>query len=797
MPTYLIEGKKVRAEKPLTDAEIDEIGTSIRGAPAPAPAAAPTPTDAIPRRRGPSLADIGDRATGFREQVAATGMTPKERQAAVRGLIPVAVGLAAGPVLGATTRAAGAAIPAIQRVTTPLATAFETGGIQTGLTRTTPAAARVATRVAGGAVPGAVTGAVISPEEATTGAAIGTGVAFLAPPVARIVAKGGGAVVDALQGRTADVRANQLLRVALNDDVNALKQFLNRTRIPYLGAEGPDIPVTRIVANAAQASGKNYDVLQALLVEAEKKDPRGVVNALRKQEAQDTINELTRIAGGPTAETARAARETAKDSLSELTGRIREETLGKARETGKAVPKLERIAAESREAASEAVDTVRRLSNAVNKSDDWARNWITQSRLAEQEGGGFAREYGRGIGEPGVRLPAQGEQRYTYPGQLAAGGRQTTIGGPFERQVIDEGGVVARRISQAAEESLRAGGRARAAEATLRMKTERGEVPITVGKLTSAVNSALNKPDIAANSQATAALNRINQMFAARAMETGIIDPADIYAIRKYGVSSVIDELNPGADMKAKKRLTAKVLSEIKDTLDDAIENAGGKEFRNYLRSFERGMSDITGMELADSIRKLYAKGTPESKQEIIDLVAGESPDVIEDLFGSGRYRISDEMAKDMPLLRKIADTLKLDLDVVKQAAAGRAALTEAQRKTSVRFRFPFFTRASTAVNEVVAGLEQKMKAETLEVLIRAAQSGREFNRVLDALPTRERNAFLSQFKNAESWSRFSTQVANAARTYATTQAADTPDVTVERIGNRPINQSSINALRP
>jgi hypothetical protein len=181
-------------------------------------------------------------------------------------------------------------------------------------------------------------------------------------------------------------------------------------------------------------------------------------------------------------------------------------------------------------------------------------------------------------------------------------------------------------------------------------------------------------------------------------------------------------------------------------------------------------MSDIRGMELADKIRTMYKEG---QKQQIVDLIAGESPDVIEDLFGSGRYKISEEMAKDMPLLRRIADTVGADLKAVQQAAAGRAALTEAQRKTSARLRFPFFTRASTAVNEVVAGLEQKIKAETLDVLIRAAQSGRDFNRVLDALPTRERNAFLAQFKNAESWSRFSTQVANAARTYATTQTAE------------------------
>jgi hypothetical protein len=736
VPTYLIEGKKVRAEKPLTEEEIDYIGASIRGAPAPAPAPAPE----IPAaRRGPSLADIGDRATGFRAQVEATGMTPQERQAAVRGIIPVAVGLAAGPVLGAATRAAGAALPAIQRATTPLATAFETGGIQTGLTRTTPAAARVTARVAGGAVPGAITGAVMSPEEAATGAAIGTGVALLAPPVARIVAKGGGAVVDALAGRTADVRANQLIRLAANDEVNALRAAMTAQ---------PDVPASRAAADL------DLPVLQALLAEAEKKDPRGVVNAFRQREAQDTINELSRIAGGPTAETARAARESAKGTLTAVTAPMREGAFEAAALTGRVMPKLETIATEARTAAKQAADTVRRVSNAVNKADDWASSW-------------FAR---RGVGEPGVRLPGRVEATTTFPGQLAASGRARTIGGPFERQVIEEGGAVARGISRAAEESQRAGARARAAESTLQSMKDRGLKPITAADLTGPISRQLRNPDIATNREASAALTRINEMLGDWTNEFGVVTPEALYAIRKNGVAGVIRELNPGMDAKSQDRLAASVLTKVKPLFDEAIEKAGGKGFKDYLTTFERGMSDIRGMELADKIRTMYKEG---QKQQIVDLIAGESPDVIEDLFGSGRYKISEEMAKDMPLLRRIADTVGADLKAVQQAAAGRAALTEAQRKTSARLRFPFFTRASTAVNEVVAGLEQKIKAETLDVLIRAAQSGRDFNRVLDALPTRERNAFLAQFKNAESWSRFSTQVANAARTYATTQTAE------------------------
>lgn len=737
MPTYVIEGKRVKADKPLTDSEIDEIASSLRGAAPAAPAAAPSPIAEIPVRRGPSLADIGDRATGFRAQVEATGMTPEQRQAEVAGLIPYAVGAAAGPVAGGLIRGAGVVAPAISRVTTPLAEAVTTSGFRTGLAPTAPAAQRAALRVAGAAIPGAITGATVSPEEAATGAVVGVGLATLAPPVAKVLAKGGGAIVDAIQGRSADVRANKLVRLAANDDVNALKQYFARTRIPYLAAEGPDVlanvPASRVIANASEASGKDFSVLQALIAEAEKKDPRGVVNALRARETQDTINELTRIAGGPTAETARAARETAKESLGGLTGRMREEAFAKARRTGEVTPKLETIAADARKEAAEAVDRVRRFTGAIDSAEEWAKTWVASG----------------GARAAAPRPPA----RYTFPGELAV--------------------TAERRAGEAAGESLAAGGRARAAENTLQSMKDRGIKPITGADLTRPIDRMLADPDIATNREASAALNRVNQMVGDWTNQYGVVTPEALYAIRKNAVAGAIRDLNPAMDAKAQARMAASVLTRIKPVFDDAIEKAGGKGFKDYLQSFERGMSDIRGMELADNIRKLYAKGTPASKQQIIDLVRGETPDVVEELFGSGRYKISEEMAKDMPFLRKLSDTLDLDLKAVQQAAAGRAALTEAQKKGSARFRFPFFTRASTAVNEVVAGLEQKMKAETMDRLIRAAQSGREFSRILDEIPSKERNAFLAQFKNAESWGWFSREVANAARTTAVSKSAE------------------------
>jgi len=723
-----------------------------------APPAAPAqprvvaPEAEIPSRRLPAIGDIGDRATGFRAQVAETGMTPEERQAAVRGFAGFTGSLLAGPILGGITRGIATAIPATQRFLAPIATSLETGGFRTGLPATTSAVTRRGVQMLGGAGAAGGGALVVEPEAAPEAAAFGAAATQVLPPVAKVLAKGGGAVVDALSGRTPDIRANELIRTAANNEVNALKQAISSQQIPMRDAQ-PDVPVSRLIADM------DLPLLQALLARAEQRDPKQVINAFRQRESQDVVNELTRIAGGPTAETARTARESAKASLTGVTIPMREEAFAAARKTGEVIPKLQTIADDARAEVKDAVDKVRRFIPAIDRAEEWAKSWVASGGARAASAGAAPR--------PPVR--------YTFPGQLM--------------------GVAERRAGEAAEESLRAGGRARAAENVLESMKARGIEPISAPKLTGSLNSLLRNPEVATNREAATAIPRVVDMVNDWTNEFGVVTPEALYAIRKNAVAGVIRELNPNMDAKAQERFAARVLTEIKPLFDDAIERAGGKGFRDYLKSVEGGMSSIKGMELADQIRQLYAKGTPESKQQIIDLVRGESPDVVEDLFGSGRYKISKEMAKDMPFLKKLADTLDLDATAVKQAAAGRAALTEAEKKGSVRFRLPFLTRASTTVNEVVAGLEQKMKAKTLETLIRSAQSGREFNRVLNQIPARERNVFLKQFKNAESWNKFAGQIAQAAQVQVTSRAAkdfQEQPMMINNLAPRPSNQ-----LRP
>jgi hypothetical protein len=508
------------------------------------------------------------------------------------------------------------------------------------------------------------------------------------------------------------------------------EQQLNTLRQAVLAQ--PDVPPSRTIAqlDLPPAERRPVEILQSLLEKAEKKDPQGVAAAFRTTEGEALQNRLTAIAGGETAEQALTTRKTAQEALRTATTPMREEALGAASRTGQAVAKLESIATSARKEASEAVDFVRRSDRMAESANEWAKNWAPS-------GGARAADVGAAPRPPG---------RFTFPGELAQ--------------------RIPAKAEAAAEASRRAGGQARAAENTLESMRARGIEPITNDKLTGPLQQLLRDPEIATNREANAAIQRIGQMVNDWTGPNGFVDPYALYAIRKNGVQGVIRELNPGMDAASQDKMAASVLSRVTPMIDDLIEKAGGKGFREYTRAFSSGMSQIRAMELADQIRKRYSAGTATvaDKQYIVDLVRGESPEVIEELFGSGKYKIGEQMAKDMPLLKELADTIGFDLKFAEQAKAGRAALAElSKEQAGWRLRFPFFTRASTAINEIASALEDKVANQTMERLIQAAQSGRNFDEIIKVLPTAERNAVLRVLRTPADWNRFSTGVATAA----------------------------------
>lgn len=80
MPTYTINGKRIKTDAPLSDADIDEIASSITpAAAAPAPAAPPPPPEQskLARMQSRVLPDVAEYVSGVKEMVTHPGQTAR------------------------------------------------------------------------------------------------------------------------------------------------------------------------------------------------------------------------------------------------------------------------------------------------------------------------------------------------------------------------------------------------------------------------------------------------------------------------------------------------------------------------------------------------------------------------------------------------------------------------------------------------------------------------------------------------------------------------------------------------
>jgi len=485
-------------------------------------------------------------------------ITPEERAAenlAIRRgvtvpLVQTGLGIAAAPVLGA-----GAGLLGLTRLAPAISSA--------GFSGAGGAALPVGQRLLGGAIAGAGGGAagqIVSPEvdllgATETGAEIGGAVSVVAPPVVKQLARGAGWLYDAISGKLGQIKAAKIARDVAGGDINAIKAAnLAASEGETAGQAAADIgndtwsALDRLARTSGTGSwwSRRLDVQEAEIKSA-----------------------LSRLAGGTTPTESRAVQEASKRALNEITTPMREAELARAGIAGRELPGLVAEKAAFEGAAAANVDEVRKLADLSERAFFWAKNW------GRGEIGGKSAE----LGLPRV------SGKYGYPEGLVNFAEQKAI--------------------KSAEESLRFGEMARDVKKRIDDLASAGLKPITSEDLISKLNAKLADPDIGLNRDAAGVINRVNKMISGWTDRFGGIAPEALYAIRKYGVSDAIAELNPGATESARKKLAASVAQQIKPLIDDAIVNAGGTNWGNYLKTFENGMKAIEQKEMAEYARNL------------------------------------------------------------------------------------------------------------------------------------------------------------------------------------------------
>lgn len=608
--------------------------------------------------------------------------------------------LPAGGVIAAPIKALGNAVPTVARFTAPLAESIASGGFRTGLPTATTLGEKAiekGVQAVGGATLGGASAAAVNPEDASTGAIVGAAIPTVAAPVVKGLAKVGGKLYDLATGQLPTVHAGKLAREMAGEQINAIRAAN--------GAAPLDITAAQATYNI------DNDVWQAFNDVIQGKDKKAVFSTLKTKQAQDQFDILANLAGGANQAEARGSREATNKLLNQVTTPMREQNLLAANVGGQVGIPLQAEANAARQAAAANVNEIRRLE-------------ALKGRAINPQPGNLMNDY------PLSNMPEKADQ-------LA---------------------------NQAAAESLAQGEAARIAEAKIADLKAQGLNPLNINGVTGKLRSLATAPGTRADPVQVRVLSSIEQQIKDLAERNGgVIDANDLYQIRKTGINDAIEKqlTSEGLDPKTQSKRIAEMLGQVRPLVDDAIEAAGGKSWRDYLSTHAAGMRQIEQKELAARAMDLY-KSSP---KQFIDLIKGNDVKAIEEIFGPGNYDVAKAMGDQMVKLQKVAGEVERDvIDIPKRIAAGRKALEITE--PSVSGKIPGFVGYKTALaKKFVQIAEGKVNQKTMDALIKGAENGKNMNDLLNTLPAEERVKVLKVLSNSKEWNSWVTRAAGAAAT--------------------------------
>lgn len=560
---------------------------------------------------------------------------------------------------------------------------------------------RIALRVGGGTTAG-VAGGALTDQDLLTSAVAGGGI----PIVGTIGRRGAGTVYDALRGRLGEVRAAEIMRNVISENATAITQALREApaniranTAQFLAEHGLLTPELAAATNIAARSPQYQPLLD---VAQQRAGAQGeLVNVLR---------------GGQTMTEGERMTNAMRQQVRAETDPLRQEALAAA-DVGRTQMIPNEMAARQADA----------LAAEINRSGVVRRMRGLEGRTVEQMQDVFAHPELYSPSTSGRMLPRLGE-------------------------VADQ---AARRADEGIEAQLALRDQARALRQANENLAAQGLQPLNIGSVTGRLRQQAREAQYV-NPQRYRILTEFADNLDARARQMGgVIDASGLYELRKGMADRVADILGP-VDPSSLNRRTAEIIGDVKPLIDNAIIEAGGTGWANYLQRFEAGMRDVERAEFSRRLTTL----TPQRRERVM---SGNDPDYVRDFFGPGRYDINVEMfGSQLPAAQRLSAMEGAGLDVAATNLRNlpqyeRGPLAAGVRRNVLEMMQPgmnmmgrlFFRApnvvpgASAAVN--ASNLEQaianRMAVSTMRHLAPALASPQEAARLLGERSTADRVA--------------------------------------------------------
>jgi hypothetical protein len=489
--------------------------------------------------------------------------------------------------------------------------------------------------------------------------------------------------------RMSKVKAGKILREALGKDVEAAKAAF--------ASLAPDDQrlAQQVLIDAGIEPSRFFGVGKIV---ADQIDPDATKRILDAQEAARNAR-LADISGGADETARRAAANVERRAVNEATGPARETALGNIKETNVAVSEAERLANAARLQAGEQSDLARRMTFGAERAE--------------------------------TRL-----------------GQMDDLGDAFDPQAVSRergvAGAMTQRGEQAAQQAIDLRQQARDIDDIVAELAAENRKPLLAAPLITTLRQQAGAEGVRTSSARRALLKLASQIEGA-ADQNGMLNPYDLYTLRKEASDIVEKYVASSAQPStgSKKRAAGLVIG-FKNAVDEAL----GPEFKDYLVQHQLGMQKVNVQELAARGAQL-AEGSPD---EFIALMNRKRPEIVEDVYGKGtnqfdiagmaladprRYNAMMMSAKELETLNKMTDLQSLG------ETAGGKLLTKEQPgflsriiRAGVGLKFPSVAFAGQQLNQTQKAF---MSPRVQKELADAYRSGPNMMAAMNELPTAAR----------------------------------------------------------
>lgn len=640
-----------------------------------------------------------------------------------------------GKALGAVAQA----VPAAAKYLTPLAESITSGGFKTGLgptgaikaTTNLPAytarnvATEIATRAGGGAIAAGTGAGIINPEDVKTAATVGALLPTAGYGVVKAGATGLGRGLDLVSGRGGDVKAAQIARAALGDQLEPATIALANAR--------PGITAVQ----ALQEAGIDSAPFMALGVFTKDSSIKEGYRRLATAQAQGMKNELATMAGGRTQTEVAESLRTNKNALNEVTTPMRDINLQASNQYQQTARRLEPYIAQKQASMVDALQGQGQAATNVAQQTNIARGGVLPATMGTPS---YPNQFPSPIGGTGIPQPMAVATQTGLP-RISPSVTLNAERAAESGVVADTMGVI-KAQRQAERDFL---------QRQMGSLEAYGLKPLDINPIFNVIDSKLADPNLYGQKQLLNVLSGLRDEFSGLvAANGGVADARALYSMRKAGISQKIDDMYGSLDPSTKQRLTADVLASIKAPIDEAITAAGGTGWNRYLQTFETGMQEIGQQRLAGIALDKF-KG---DKEGFLKLVRGDDKDAVEKIFGYGSDNIFKEMGRKSGQLENIASQLERDVAIETSANQAKAALARIMKMSESKIQgFPaLFDKSITTLNAALRVLRGQVNEKTFAAFEKGMISGKSAAEMLAQLPTSERNLVFRLLKNSSEW---------------------------------------------